>query len=112
MKTLPKRLAPTPSSFLAFVKDKAISAWQLKEFGDFQKKVPSRGAFWLIGVYEDGVLVNGVQLFRFNLRKGLFWIYGGRGPVNEIYLDELVLFLESLFISFIIQQCKNIYITD
>lgn len=55
---------------------------QIPAWGLFQEKVPSRGKYWIIGLFNDAdELIGGTLLVRYQLPKGLSWLYSPRGPL-------------------------------
>lgn len=57
------------------------SLWQSKEWGEFQKSLPGRGAYWLLTHMEKGHAAGRALVVRQGLPFGLCWLSIARGPV-------------------------------
>ncbi|MDA1060249.1 MAG: peptidoglycan bridge formation glycyltransferase FemA/FemB family protein [bacterium] len=54
---------------------------QTSKWGHFQAHRPSRGKYWIIGVFEGKKLIGGSMLIRYLLPKNHCWLYTPRGPL-------------------------------
>lgn len=52
-------------------------------WGELQKKVPSRGKIWMVGILDGEKILGSCLFVRHNLGKRGCWIYAHRGPVCD-----------------------------
>ncbi|MBI2634136.1 peptidoglycan bridge formation glycyltransferase FemA/FemB family protein [Candidatus Peregrinibacteria bacterium] len=78
---------------------------QTPAWGHFQEKIPSRGKYWIVALFDNGKIVGGTLLIRHRLPKGYCWLYASRGPLLSDFHEAKI---ASSHFALLVEKIKEI----